>query len=205
VTPSVLGKLGYAVDDLIGVIPPLEHAVAAQQASRKSEGRRPRPGSRPPWNVQAAVVAMDVHHGSRELEQDMRYSVTGTMRPRGDSDANTVAALNSVLSLAPAAGYGQQCSALRKITGWTWRARVVLGEAEPLQRIPVEKGHPEPRCPFCKFATLRVRPAAGQVLCVNPEDVDDDGNRRVAVIEIGGHFGEPLFIWNDNQTIGLAV
>lgn len=200
---SVIETLRLAVSDLSVLIPPLENAVTGQRPAWHGEGRRSQPGSRPPWNPQPAMVLLDIHYGVRELEANLRYSVSGVLRQRGGSTGNTLTALTVIVPLAAGADYVNQQGALRKVTGWTWRARVALGEAEPLQPVPVQEGEPPARCPFCKYATLRMRPMARLVVCVNPGCADTAGNRPVARVEIGAGFGEPLLVWAD-ETVGVA-
>src|SRR5579863_10066759 len=111
---SVISSLQDAAGDLIVILPPLEHAVSAQQAGRKGEGRRPQPGSKPPWHAAAATVYMDIHYGVREVEQDLRYGTSGVLRSRGGSTSNTIAALHAIIPLAAGADYYAQSCAYRK-------------------------------------------------------------------------------------------
>ena len=180
---------------------------------------RPREGFRPPgasgspsrggsrlaaWNTAAAYAILEVHAGVRELEQDMRYRISGSLRQRGGSDSNTLAAIDAVVSLAAGSDDWSLRNALRKLERWGWQARLALGQTEPWTHIPRQPGQRAARCPWCSFATLRMKPLSGLVRCVNPACTDGAGQRPVAKVEFGPGFGEPLLVWQDSS-VGLAV
>ena len=179
----------------------------------------PREGFRPPgasgsptrgnnrlaaWNTQAAWAILEVHAGSRELEQDLRYRQTGIIRDRGGSDTNTAAALDAIVSLAAGSDDWALRMAVRKTERWCWQARLALGQTEPWTHIPRQPGQRAARCRWCTFTTLRMKPLSGLVRCINPACYDSAGNRPIAKVEFGTGFGEPLLVWQD-ETVGLAV
>ena len=196
---SVLDALQDAAGELAIVIPRLRQATASPMASRNGEGRRPAPGSPPPWNGQVAGVLYDIHAGIRDLETDLRYVTSGVIRRRGGSDANTILALAAIVPLAAGAGFPAQRAARRQVTTWTWQGRIALGEAEPLQHFPREPGQETPRCELCGYTTLRMRPAVGVVLCINPVCTDANGERPVGHVEYGSYSQEPCIVWNDGR------
>jgi hypothetical protein len=165
-------------------------------------------GGHPPltsWNTQAAMLVMDIHAGVRELETDLRYSVTGVVRSRGGSDGNTLRSLRGLPALCAGCDYAAVQLACKKMESWIWRARMVLGDAEPFSRLPRLPGQGEPACPFCKTAgSLRVRHATGMVICLKPTCRDSEGSRPQGRIEVGSFSGEPLVAWASGET-GIGV
>ena len=201
---SVLTVLADTSETLTRLLPSLETAARVPASRRPGPGSRGAPGSRPPWNTGPAYVLLDIHYGARALETDLRYVTAGVLRERGGSGSNTVRALVSIVSLAGGVPFAQQDAARRQVTAWLWRGRIALGESEPIQHVPRETGQPAPRCPWCRFPSLRMRPLAGLVFCINPDCADGDGRHPVARIEVGAGFGEPLLVWQD-ESVGLAA
>jgi hypothetical protein len=206
---SLYTRLSHAVVELVGLLGELENVLP----HRPAEGYRPagasgtpgKPGARmASWNTAVAYVILEVHAGARELEQNLRYSKTGSIYERGGSDKNTTAALYSITALAAGAGDYELRDATRTVERWCWKARLALGEAEPLVHVPRAPGKRAPRCPWCGFATLRMKPLAGIVRCVNPACADANGSRPVGKVEFGPAFGEPLLVWQDDS-VGLAL
>ena len=158
------------------------------------------------WNSQAALWILEVHQGLRETEQNLAYGITGRLRDqRGGSDRNTRKILSSLPSLAAGADYAVAMDLARKLERWAFRGRLILGEIEPLARLPRLPGQPDPACPFCKsIGTLRVRHATGVVVCLKPSCRDSDGNRPQGRIEIGAYSGEAGLAWSDG-TSGVAA
>jgi len=197
---SLYQRLQQAVAELTGLLDELEEVLPY----KPREGYRPagasgspgKPGARlTSWNTAVAWVILDVHAGARELEQDLKYRLTGNIRERGGSDANTKAALDSVVSLAAGGGEWELDHAVRSVERWCWRARLALGEIEPWVHVPRMPGQRAARCPFCTYATLRMKPLSGVLRCVNPACVDTDGQRPVGRVEFGAGFGEPMLVW----------
>src|SRR5271170_2773477 len=104
-------------------------------------------GGHPPltsWNTQAAMLVLDIHAGVRELETDLRYAISGVVRSRGGSDRNTVRSLHNLPALCAGCDYAAVHLACKKLESWVWRARMVLGDAEPFSRLPRQPGKSEP-------------------------------------------------------------
>lgn len=165
-------------------------------------------GGHPPlasWNSQAAMLVLDVHAGVRDLETDLRYSVTGVVRSRGGSDGNTAKSLAILPGLCAGCEYAVVDVACRRLESWIWRARLVLGDAEPFSRLPRLPGAGDPKCPFCLSpGSLRVRHATGVVICLKPQCRDSEGNRPSGRIEVGQFSAQHLIAWGDGTT-GVAA
>lgn len=159
------------------------------------------------WNSQAAMLVMDIHAGVRELEVNLRYSVTGVVRSRGSSDGNTAKSLSVLPSICAGCDYDAVKAACKQMESWIWRARTVLGEVDPFSRLPRLPGAGDPACPFCQSkGTLRVRHSTGVVICLKPSCKDSEGNRPQGRIEVGSFSGEPLIAWASGETgIGVAA
>jgi hypothetical protein len=164
-------------------------------------------GGHPPltsWNSQVAMLLLDVHAGVRDLETDLKYQVTGRVRSRGGSDRNTAKCLANLPALCAGCDHAAVSLACKKLESWIWRARMVLGDAEPFSRLPRLPGQGDPRCPFCRTAgSLRVRHATGSVICLKPTCKDSEGNRPQGRVEVGSFSAEPLVAWTDGTT-GVA-
>lgn len=153
-------------------------------------------GSRPPWNSQAAELILDLRIKSRQCEWDFTFQVLGHGTVRGDSDRNTWLALYRVTDLMGAVTDRVVLSALTVFRAWIGRAEVLLGQAEPIRRLPREFGEKEQCCPWCSYRTLRCRSDTGTVFCVNPACRDSDGERPKAVIGVSDG-GELTLLWQD--------
>lgn len=128
--------------------------------------------------------------------------VTGGRVARGLSDRNTQLSLFSLPDLAVTATDSDVAFVLVKLTGWVERARPVVGETEPLRRVPRIHGYIEPRCPWCGFCTLRCKLAAGFLFCINPSCTDDSGKRPLGTVEVGMTVDEVTLRWQDG-TAGI--
>lgn len=162
-----------------------------------SGGKR-KPGSTPPWNSMAANLVFDLRSLARNLEEDLRYRVTGGYVRRGLSDRNTQLSLKALADLSTTAADSDVAVALVQLTGWVDRARPVVGESEPMRRVPRAPGYVEPRCPWCGFCTLRCKLMAGHVFCINPSCTDADGRRPLGMIEVASVTHEVTLRWQDD-------
>jgi hypothetical protein len=202
-------RLRQAAADLAALLPRLE----AELPHRPREGFRPpgasgtpgKPGARlASWNTQVAMIILSVHAGVRELEQNLRYRLTGSLRERGGSDGNTLAALDAVVSVAAGSGDRELHHAMRTVERWCWQARLALGETEAWVHVPRAPGQRAARCVYCGFATLRMRALSGLLRCVNPACLDQDGRRPEGRVEYGPGYGEPVVVWNSGD-IGVVM
>jgi hypothetical protein len=153
-------------------------------------------GSRPPWTAQAAELVMDLHIQARQFESDFTYRVSGRWTERGPSSRNTWLALYRLTDLMEAVPDRNVLTALITLRGWSARAEVFLGQADPIRRLPREFGQSEQVCPWCSFRTLRCYTATGSVFCVNPTCRDADGQRPQASIEVND-IGDLSLLWQD--------
>ena len=120
---------------------------------------RTQPGSQPPWNAEVANVLLDIHAGSRELEQDLRYQLSGTFIVRGGSDANTIIAITMAERLAEATGRAAEVA--RIFNGWITMLRQLpaIDQEERSRKVPAP-------CPRCTRPMLRVYERSGRVACL---------------------------------------
>jgi hypothetical protein len=166
-----------------------------------SGGKR-KPGSTPPWNKAAADLVFDLRSLVRNLEEDLRLRVTGGHLRRGWSDRNTRLSLQAVADLSTTAKDSDVAVTLGHLGGWLERARPVVGETEPLRRVPRVYGYVEPRCPWCGYCTLRCKLTAGLLFCINPFCTDESGRRPQGIIEVGIVMSDVVLRWQDS-TVGI--
>lgn len=124
--------------------------------------------------------------------------MTGGRIHRGISDRNTQLSLWALADLATTAADSDVAVVLVQLGGWVERARPLVGETEPLRRVPRTPGFMEPRCPWCGYCTLRCKLAAGMIFCINPSCTDEDGRRPLGVIEVGVTVHDVLLRWQDS-------
>jgi len=139
---------------------PVAAALITQPDTQPSIGRT-QPGSKPPWNPAVAYVLTDIHAGVREVEQDFRYAVTGTMVTRGGSDGNTAAAIDAICRLAEALDHTRTEQAKRLFDQFT--TMICQLPAVDLEESPQKR---KADCPFCEREMLRVYPRSGRVACL---------------------------------------
>jgi hypothetical protein len=156
-------------------------------------------GSSPSWHAQAAYLVLDLSQLSRRLESDLRNRISEHCVPRGTSDHNTILALEALPALAHTLTREGVWDVWQPLEHWCSRARIVVGEIEPLTLLPRQPGQREPRCPWCRSHTLRYQRYAGTVRCVNPSCADASGHRPIGRIEIGRISGDSLLIWRDGS------
>jgi hypothetical protein len=127
---------------------------------------RPAPGSKPPWNAEAANLLFAIHAGLRDIEQQFRYDVTGRpahlCRRQGTwTDQRTVRVLQAITRLSDAAEPGHVAEAARQISGW-------VASAMQLPAVDLEekwRALPSP-CPRCRRRMLRACVRNGKVACL---------------------------------------
>ena len=197
---SMHSRVSAAVEKLVPLIEQLEAELPHKPvtpAGRSSQGGH---GPLASWNTPAAMLIMEIHAGVREIEQDVRYMLSGHLRTRGSSHENTLAALNGLPSICAGIDYSQALRVAQKLEKWIWRARLTLGQVEAFSRLPRMPGQPEIPCPYCRASTLRFRPTKGLVRCVNPDCVDGNGRRPAARVEVGDFSQQPILAWADGGT-----
>lgn len=182
----------------------LERLVA--EPERRAGGRGVRVlESKIPWNAQAAALVLELRELARRLEGQLLLDLLGEVPAargpaRGGSDENTRLALGALPGLV--AGLGDDGSAnlvMLRLGRWVGRARVVLGEAEPLEHLPRQPDGREPACPFCHAHTLRFQRASAMVRCVNPDCRDERGRRPRGRVELGQISGQPMLLWQSGD------
>jgi len=114
-----------------------------------------------PGNTAVFYVLTDIHAAVRELEQDFRYQVTGTVTVRGGSDGNTVAAINAVCNLAAALDHAMADHAARILNRYVTAVMQLpaVDLEERCRQVPAP-------CPRCQRRMLRVYERSGRVACL---------------------------------------
>jgi len=153
-----------------------------------------------PWNAQAAYLIFDLGQMVRELENNLHLMISKdtTSVTRGGSNKNTQLALRGLPDLALGVGNEVAHLVARQVENWCTAARTVIGEVEPLSRLPRLPGQGELRCPWCQRESLRMQTQAGLIRCVNPICLDEDGKRPVAHAELEQNV--PVFRWQNDAT-----
>jgi hypothetical protein len=167
------------------------------------------PASADPGNTAALDAVTTVWAEARQLEDDLRYEVTGSAGPgRGGSDRNTVAAIEAAGRLAHGTGDGRR-KYRRKLASWTGLMGRLLGIDEAVRWLPIRggPGGVPPACPHCGAYSLRRAEGHWIVACWTPdcEGRDERGRRPVARLEIARlppH--APVLVWDNGQIQGTA-
>jgi hypothetical protein len=189
-------RLAAEVSEAKGQYRKLELAIASQ--SPRLPGRSGgKPGSRPPWNTAAAMLILEMQAGSRHEETRLKLLLGLPARHRGGSDANTLLALDAIVTLADAAGDEAAWPVLHWLGRWNGAAARALGEASAITELPRQPGEPARPCPFCGCLTLRFWALHGIVRCVNPDCRDDEGRRPWAKVEYSGFTQQLELVWMD--------
>jgi hypothetical protein len=150
-----------------------------------------------PGNVAAINTILDLHALARETEIWFRIALKLPEKHRGGSSANTRKALEAVARLAEGAADHAVKEHTRAVDKWCTRALVVLGVIEAPRKIPRQPGQPDPKCPFCKDATLRSWPMGGEIRCISPTCRDEGGRKPSARMEYSAHVGDFVLVWQD--------
>lgn len=201
-----IDQLRADVQDLTrrnGILDRLEAMLdASARHTGPDGGHRKVSGSPAPWNSEAANPLTDTAAWARQTEQDLRYALSGFLRPdRGGSNGNTGEALRAILRLAEAADEPTQRRIRRELSTLTQRALEALGEADRWVPLPVLPKCLPPSCPYCGTYTLRMARQRGLVRCISPGCVDGEGNTPVAVMQIGEFSGESSLVWRDGSAM----
>jgi hypothetical protein len=189
---AVTGDLERACADLAALLPEAGALIAIPDADGTHGGHQP--GSKPPWNTQAANAALDAHAGVRDVEHNLRFAAGLPVRRRGGTDANTLAALEVIPSLA--AGDVDDGVVARAQRDLERLARPIqelppIDQAEAWRRIPA-------KCPYCGHGMMRVAPRAGTVTCLRYGACSDrDGKHPIGHVYVSQLTGDPRIGWND--------
>ena len=146
---------------------------------------------------------MAIHTGARDLETEMRYRVTKTIRGRGGSDANTRLALRAVGGLVYAVPGPVADDAARRVAQWAENIRTVgdIDQAHRWTPLPQAPGCDPPPCPYCDLFSLRMSRTAYLVRCINSACVDDRDRRPVARMMAGGLTGDAYLAFGDGREV----
>lgn len=198
-------QVSKTIKDAISLLATLEELVTEPPSRGSADLRHAtHVGSSPSWHQQAAYLVLEIANKARMVESALRLAAGLPDHPRGSSAHNTIQALNALPGLSVAAPQDQVAAGCSVLYRWISRAAVVVGEVEPMRHLPRAPGGQEPRCPWCRFMTLRQQAYAGIVRCINPACRDQDGHRVIGRVEIGRFTAEPVVVWQDD-TMGLAL
>jgi hypothetical protein len=202
-SPTLHTRITDDVAELLTLLPRLEEEIPEKRRNPHGGFGSGQGGHHPlaAWNTAAAMLVADIHYGARELECDLRYRISGRARSRGASSVNTTRSLQMITSLISGVTYHDGRIAAIRIESWIHRGRLILGDEDPLSRLPRQPGQADPCCPFCgSKGTLRARLATGMIACVRPSCRDSEGNRTRGVIEVGAFSAETSIVWADGTT-----
>jgi hypothetical protein len=194
-----------ACDLLAGYLPRLEAEAAEPSAEGPAPGMHGRPAAAPlPGNPPALYALTAIRASARQLEGILKYAA-GARRPgllavRGDSDANTLKALDAICNLIAIAGDDLYRIVISELEQRLNEARQVraIDEAEQWRYV---RGR---ACPYCGCYFIKVlldaagRPS-GQAKCHAVGCADRNGYRPVATMGTDGH-GIPVLAWADGLT-----
>lgn len=137
-----------------------EAAVLTAEPDTGATMRGGKPGSRPPWNSQAANSLWDALAVIADTEAMFRLIVTGHTGRRRPASA-TGAGLAAIERLGHAVPPDRVRTAARELTRCVQAIMVLpaLDEVERPQRIPGVA------CPYCKITMMMTLPKAGIVYC----------------------------------------
>lgn len=160
-------------------------------------------GSPAPWHAEAGPVYMTIHAGVRDLEQDLRYRITGRLGERGGSDVNTVRALRAIVRLAHGVPEDVAQEAAARLDGWIREAKSIRDIAEHEKYVPlhVPRGQLPPACPYCKTYSIRIAKQSGRVVCANARCEDSNGDRPHGTIDRNAITGDGVIAWADGRTV----
>lgn len=196
--PALVAELKPLLDQLEQLLPePIADATKGSMQHHKVTG------SPAPWHAEAGPLLMTIHAGVRELEVDLKWHVSRRLaETRGGSDANTTAALDSIVRLVHGVDDHTARGVRHQLDRWIEQARQVrdIGESERWIPIHVPKGQLPPSCLYCKTFSLRVAQESGRVACVNPRCEDENGQRPRAHIEKNRLDGSAVLVWLDGRT-----
>lgn len=197
-----LTRHGGLLDTLSGLLPEIVSVADVGTTTGHKVS-----GSPAPWHAEAADVLMTIHAGARELENAMRYRITGNARTRGGSDANTRDALAAVVKLAPALPEPIADDAAAQVARWVRQARQVrdIDQADRWVSLPRMPGMLPPPCPYCLTYALRMSRIAGEVRCLNVDCRDDNGRRPIARMQYGRLSGDGMLVFADGSLIVYDV
>jgi hypothetical protein len=189
------------------------HKVTGSPRAVASRGRprghddprgRPRPRGRPAFYQVVGRSRLRVQHQTLERRggQLVRHTIAAEA-DRGGSDANTLAALNSIVKLVHGLPEDVARGARGQMEHWVEQARQIrdIGESEKWIPIHVPRGHLPPACPYCKTFSLRIAQESGRVACVNGKCEDSNGDRPRGRIEKNRVNGNVVLVWAAGRAI----
>ena len=206
--PQLCERLTWEVEELInpgGILDQLKQLMPQQTATAETDKshRGQQFGAPIPWHPEAGHVYMTIHAGARELENEIRYRLNGTLKNRGGSDGNPRAALAAITQLAYALPAEHVEDAAALVGKWVTAARQIrdIDQADRWVPLPRTPGHYPPPCPYCSTYALRMSRRAGEVRCINTECQDGRGRRPVARMAHGLLSGDAYLAFADGREV----
>lgn len=154
-----------------------------------------KPGSRPPGNWAVFTLYADVITGIRDIEQELRQTVTGrNQRRQSWSDQATINAIDAVAKLAQAAPEHDVTSAARTISSWitTFLQLPAVDIEERPQRV-------RSACPYCEFGMLSLRPRSGEITCLRHGVCFDSAGEHPRGELVAYSDGSAAISWKDGK------
>ena len=165
-----MSPLADACDDLARWLPRAAALTAVPDTAARTRASG-KPGSRPPWNPQAAMALLDALALIADTEAMLRYAVTGRSGRRRPASA-TGAALDAIASLGHGVPQDRARAAARDLARCVQAVQMLdaVDEIERPQRMPGVA------CPYCQMAMVMTLPRAGLVYCKRGGLVCADSN-----------------------------
>jgi len=199
-----VSPLADACNDLARILPRAAALTAIPDTAARTRASG-KPGSRPPWNPQAAMALLDALAAIADTEARLRFIVTGRSGRRRPASA-TGAALDAIASLGHAVPQHEARAAQRDLARCVHSVRVLhaVDEEERWEKLRASALGQRPCCPHCGAPDLRVAVRAGLVACVTVDCADGTGNRPVASMMLGAVSGSPMVVGADGTVWAVA-
>lgn len=202
---SVRARLQESVKAACKLNAELEEAIPEPIRHSHSNAKHGKVSAAPiPWFSQAAFLVLDLHAEARDREATLRLSAGLPARERGSSSKNTAAALEAAVDVSWNVDDARVEDYCRWLDRWCRKALVALGEVDAPQHLPREVGGKHPSCPFCKKHTLRMWPLRGEIRCLNPVCLDEEGRKPRAKMEFSSFTREFVLVWQDGG-VGIST
>jgi hypothetical protein len=142
-----------------------------------SGGRRP-PGSKPPWDPQAADAYTTIHAAARDMEAELGSYVLGFYRRRvAGSDGNTRMALRRVVMFAEHEAVPE--TEVRRVALLLGRLVRQVQSLPAIDLAPAPPATLRPPCPHCGQGSLQAAvDGSTEIHCANPACVDPTTGAR---------------------------
>lgn len=198
-----MSALADAITDVTQWLPRAAALTAEPDTAPTGPGGKP--GSRPPWNSQAANALWDALAVIAETRAMFAYLVHGRV-VQAYPYAATGAALEAIGRLGEAVPPDRARQAVRELLRAVHVIQVLpaIDREERWEKLRASADGQRPVCPHCGQDDLRVTVRAGLVACVTVDCADGDGNRPVASMMLGAISGTPMVVGADGTVWAVA-